>query len=369
MPRSGPSTADQELLEAVSNAGLQVSPAQLERWRSAGLVPRNDHTGLGRGLGSSSSVPPEAVAATIAMAVHTRAGRSRHQAVLEWFLRASLGTHRGVVLPEPPIRPVRQALRHAEYRNVAAKVARQLTAVDADERLDQAFAAAEEIVQQIEVKDPQSGELMRLHLLEGLPIRPSRNRRRAARTALVQAVAISIAGAEETGYEALVDALRLSRPDTSFTALEGTDHRLRLAAELLAPPDRTRRCFDASPDALCSARDLARDLVGLGALTRIGRWDPDASVPADHLADAFTAHGFALFARPGSSQLRTASLVAAVPLFLDPEHTAAGRRLLAAIGESPREWAMTRLTARSSPPVTSPIRPVGNQRDAQHSPG
>ncbi len=71
-----PSPADQRLLQDARAAGYAVSPTQLERWRTSGLVPRNIRTGLGRGRGSVSVVPEDALARLIAVAKSARQGRA-----------------------------------------------------------------------------------------------------------------------------------------------------------------------------------------------------------------------------------------------------------------------------------------------------
>ncbi|MFT7840687.1 hypothetical protein Q5530_31480 [Saccharothrix sp. BKS2] len=52
-----------------------MSYFQLERWRAAGLVPRNVRRGLGRGRGTVSVVLPEALPLLLAVAKNTRQGR------------------------------------------------------------------------------------------------------------------------------------------------------------------------------------------------------------------------------------------------------------------------------------------------------
>lgn len=61
MPRSSPSRADTQLIQALAELGLTVSPYQLERWRAAELLPRNRRRGLGRGKGSVSELDGETV--------------------------------------------------------------------------------------------------------------------------------------------------------------------------------------------------------------------------------------------------------------------------------------------------------------------
>jgi len=76
MPRSGPSLADRGLLAAAAAAGFPVSPTQLERWRALGLVPRNVRRGRGRGRGTTSEVPPDALPQLLRVASAARQGRA-----------------------------------------------------------------------------------------------------------------------------------------------------------------------------------------------------------------------------------------------------------------------------------------------------
>ena len=85
MPRSDASQADIDLLEQLARSGVRVSLSQLERWRSAGIVPRNTRKPLGRGRESTSEVPPGARALVSAMGVVSARGRSVHESILRLF--------------------------------------------------------------------------------------------------------------------------------------------------------------------------------------------------------------------------------------------------------------------------------------------
>lgn len=76
MTRSAPSGADVALIAALADRGLDVSPYQLERWRTAGLVPRNHRRALGRGKGSTSELDAAAVDQAAALAGRARQGRA-----------------------------------------------------------------------------------------------------------------------------------------------------------------------------------------------------------------------------------------------------------------------------------------------------
>ena len=62
-----------------------MTPAQLERWRGAGILPVNERQWLGQGRGSTSHTPEDAFAVAAALALAVRPGRPLHEAVLRIF--------------------------------------------------------------------------------------------------------------------------------------------------------------------------------------------------------------------------------------------------------------------------------------------
>jgi hypothetical protein len=97
MPRTPPSPADLDLIAAAAQRDAVVTSSQLERWRSAGLVPRNLRRGLGRGAGSASAAAPGAVDLLVWMARHARPGRRPYDLAL-------LSFGEGLDIPEPTVR-------------------------------------------------------------------------------------------------------------------------------------------------------------------------------------------------------------------------------------------------------------------------
>ncbi|GAA1028162.1 hypothetical protein GCM10009557_12210 [Virgisporangium ochraceum] len=97
MPRKPPSPADDALLAAAAARGVRVSAYQLERWRAAGLLPRNlvDRTGPGRG--TTSVAPDEALDLAVWLARNDGPGRRRRDVALEAF-------EAGLPVPEPTVR-------------------------------------------------------------------------------------------------------------------------------------------------------------------------------------------------------------------------------------------------------------------------
>jgi DNA-binding transcriptional MerR regulator len=78
-----PSKADQELITELAKAGFPgVSPRTLESWRNEGLLPRPQRRGLGQGLGSTSTYPPEAVRQVIKLASILRRHRNFDKAAV-----------------------------------------------------------------------------------------------------------------------------------------------------------------------------------------------------------------------------------------------------------------------------------------------
>lgn len=90
MPRTPPSSTDRALLAAVADRGVALSYTQLERLRTAGLLPRNTRHGLGRGHGSSSEPAADLVHYLESLASLTGQGRSAHHAILGMFLAGAV---------------------------------------------------------------------------------------------------------------------------------------------------------------------------------------------------------------------------------------------------------------------------------------
>ena len=82
---SGLSEADAALVEAGRAKGHAVSPAQLERWRGARLLPQNCRVSLGRGRGSTSTPPPQAEALVVALAERAAPGVPAEELTLRLY--------------------------------------------------------------------------------------------------------------------------------------------------------------------------------------------------------------------------------------------------------------------------------------------
>ncbi|MFF4961140.1 hypothetical protein ACFY2Z_29610 [Streptomyces sp. NPDC001222] len=124
MARGAPSPADLRVIRELAAREVVVTASQLESWRRAGLLPRHQRRGLGRGQGSVvDAVDPVVVESAAALARHLRQGRDRRLAVLEWFAEAGMGVRPGAVeVPEPSIGAVRQALVWVLERSVSHRL-------------------------------------------------------------------------------------------------------------------------------------------------------------------------------------------------------------------------------------------------------
>lgn len=94
-----------EVIAAMADRGVHVSHYQLERWRAAGLIPRNVRHGLGRGSGSTSRPAPQMLSCVeaVARASISRSDIGRHilGGLYESVFRPSWGD---LVAPEQPLR-------------------------------------------------------------------------------------------------------------------------------------------------------------------------------------------------------------------------------------------------------------------------
>ncbi|MFK4036346.1 hypothetical protein ACI2LC_11165 [Nonomuraea wenchangensis] len=148
MARTKPSAADTALIDHLRSLDLAVSWAQLERWRSAGVLPANTRRYLGRGKGSTSQYSQASLEIAEAMAHATKKGRSINEAILRIFtVNPSHNDlfEAGLKIPEPAIRAAlawfveigdqsldrrieRKIQREVPTADEAAEIARKMTA-------------------------------------------------------------------------------------------------------------------------------------------------------------------------------------------------------------------------------------------------
>jgi hypothetical protein len=147
MARTGPSAADLQLIGQLGARDLSVSTAQLERWRHAGLLPRNSRRGCGRGQGSVSEASPEAVEIAAALSRHTRQGRDLRLAIIDWFADAGTPPMSGeMAVPEPPYAAVRSALMWLLATDRAYQLFQQARSARTEAELDNFYAAADAVL-------------------------------------------------------------------------------------------------------------------------------------------------------------------------------------------------------------------------------
>lgn len=104
-----PSKADLELIAAAQAQGVTVSPYQLERWRTAGILPRNPRRWSGRGRGSTSTPVESVVEVVVRLGRSAQQGRAHPMTQVLWRFAT------GEQLPE---HCVRAALRRQMDRIV-----------------------------------------------------------------------------------------------------------------------------------------------------------------------------------------------------------------------------------------------------------
>jgi hypothetical protein len=223
MPRSGISRADAALIAACAAHGVHVSPYQLERWRAAGILERNHRRGLGRGRGSTATIPDGVLPRVLALAKFARQGKPS-----PWtdpLVRFALGQSS----PEEVVR--------AEFRAEIDSLSTML-AVDAgagDEADDQRFAAADRLARRI-------GALPDLRALvalaQGLPVEDTTGGgSRTARTVLQ----LLAGGLEAVSTEDLVRAfVEMIGPEDDVESLVADLHARERAGEVTLPDPRSQ---------------------------------------------------------------------------------------------------------------------------------
>jgi hypothetical protein len=142
MSRGPVSEADTVLIRILRRSGVEVSPAQLERWRTAGVLPRNERRGLGRGAGSVSLVSADSVVIAEALGRAARRGRPLHQTVLQIFtfdprfeVKSFLATPR-LPLPEQAVRAALAWFVGYRENSLDRRIERAVASAPADEDHD-----------------------------------------------------------------------------------------------------------------------------------------------------------------------------------------------------------------------------------------
>jgi hypothetical protein len=138
-----PSRADRQLIAALKRRNIDVSATQLERWRQAGVLQAPVWHGLGRGRGSVSEYPPEAVEQAAELAGLVRRGRPMETVALMMFGRG---------------RWVREDMLRDAYRRELDDLTRM---IDRRAVSDDPLGIAEAIVDELERRFTQRDKRMR----------------------------------------------------------------------------------------------------------------------------------------------------------------------------------------------------------------
>ena len=271
MPRGGVSRADAELIRALTAQGLSVSPYQLERWRTAGQLPRNRRRGLGRGKGSVSELDDQAVRQAAALARSTGQGSALMGShVLERFMA-------GRPAPEERVRDA--------YRDRLNRLGRLIGAdtADDDEGWQTRYDAAQRLSRRAHRTD--SGTLLDALLERPERYSASEKQQRQAVRAFTQVMAHG----EDAGLEEIAEALAVfggapgGDVESAKQALREAELAGQAAAEEIARAlslRRYREVLDQVPFELLrrAATVYAEAMMYQSIITMSGMW----SVAAEH---------------------------------------------------------------------------------------
>lgn len=141
MVRAGVSEADKSLVAELAAIGVSVSLPQLERWRSAGLVERNTRVSAGRGRGSVSHLPDNAVRRTLIVAAHSGQGVDVRLTTAKLFVSFPEFSLDELRVREALAWSVRQTVSDQRVRMVSAVRASYGRGGDDEEAIDAAINA------------------------------------------------------------------------------------------------------------------------------------------------------------------------------------------------------------------------------------
>lgn len=271
MPRSADSAADRELTARLSERGLTGSSARYERWRHAGLLPRHERHGAGRGKGSVSVLAPATVEIAVALARHAVQGRDLRLVVVAWFFEAGRANRPGqLTVPEPPEAAVAEALVWAVRTDTSYRMLQRARSAVTEEQKDDWYAIAAEEARRV----PDAGRGMnpsavREALLSGHDVD---NAPHGTRTDLVYLLAAMGRGVEEVGPELLADAFAATGLFPQLSAQEWRDTMIEMDTSgayadefaALTRSDPVKALENASIEQLRQAREVATGLAGFG---------------------------------------------------------------------------------------------------------
>lgn len=277
MPRGPASPADTELMGYLGVRGLSGSPAQFERWRRAGLLPRNPRRGVGQGRGSIAALHPDAGPIAAALAEHTRQGLDLRHAILQWFIAAGRppAAAGSLQTPEPPLDKVRDAAVWSVQRSSAFRLFQRARLATTDAERDAFYADAEPLTRR-DSGPLRAEEVIALrHSLttgEGLDSGPA-GIAPADRGGVLHFAAAAAFGVEEVGLQALGHTFaaagmfpQMSAHDWDQAAAEheANPHLMQSLPQLhWDPVGGLKRATDQQ---LLRARTVLTGLAGFGSL-------------------------------------------------------------------------------------------------------
>lgn len=264
--------ADRELTARLAARGLTGSGARYERWRRAGLLPRHERHGAGRGRGSVSALDPATVEIAAALARHAVQGRDLRAAVIEWFFEAGCPALPGQpAVPEPPDWAVTEALAWAVRADPVYRMVQRARSAVTEAQEDDFYADAAGHARRAAGAaggfDPSA---VREALLSGrdADLVPS-----GEPADLVHLVAAMGLGVEEVGAEAFADAITATGLFPQLSAQEWRDVMNEVFASgdtkefaALACLDPASAVENAGIRQLRQAREVAIGLSGFGAM-------------------------------------------------------------------------------------------------------
>lgn len=277
MTRSGPSAADRELIAQLAARKLTVSLSQLERWRRAGLLPRNARCGRGRGRGSTSTVAPEVVEIADALVRHTRQARDQRLAVADWFAQAGRTVVPGQTpVPEPPEAAAHAAVVWITATSPAHRLLRLARSARTETQRDAFYDTAVNAIHVPAGGPGLDAAAVREALLTGqdLPDDGRSNSGPQFRAALIHLIAAVGMGLEEVGADAFSEAvagiglypwLSTDGWERELADLERSGHTYKTAVPLTSY-DPLALAQRASAEQLRQARTVTNGLSAFGAM-------------------------------------------------------------------------------------------------------
>jgi len=271
--RSTDSAADRELTVQLTARGLTGSGARYERWRRAGLLPRHERHGAGRGRGSVSVLDPATVEIAAALARHAEQGRDLRAVVVAWFFEAGRPVLPDQpVVPEPPDVAVVEALAWAVRTGPIYRMVQRARAAATETQKDDFYATAAEHARRAAGTatgfDPS---VIREALLSDRDVDLVSG---GVPGDLVHLVAAMGLGVEEVGPEAFAEAIAATGYFPEMSVQEWRDVMIGAFASgayaeefaALGRLDPASAVENAGIERLREAREVAVGLAGFGAM-------------------------------------------------------------------------------------------------------